>query len=246
MCAGADTKALPAAGIGKGNMFYAWWLLTNTIVIDIFIWQEERTASKCQVCNELLSRNGLHWKGGLHTWRLRPQWVGEGVSKKQTKRTKSADLWQWHRGLERGGHKIQKFCGHHIWNPQMRKTCTDVQEKAKARLCLSRLHAMSLAPDLQKLAQPGAPAISPWANFINMCLSGRDHLVPSGRHITRNCFGKEHSQSCCSWPLHLPFHFELASQVLVLLDTATCPSFTCDTLAVWWFLCYLVKAQNMS
>ena len=91
---------------------------------------------------------------------------------------------------------------------------------------------MSLAKDLQKFAQPGEPAISPGANIIKMCLPGRHQLVPLGRHILQNCFGKEHSQSCCSQPLHSPFHFELALQVLGLQDTATRPSLTCDTLAV--------------
>ena len=41
----------------------------------------------------------------------RPQW-GEGVHKKQTKGTKSADLWQW-----QGGQEIRKNCGRHIWKP---------------------------------------------------------------------------------------------------------------------------------
>ena len=40
--------------------------------------------------------------------------VGGGVPKKQTKGTKSTDLWQWQGGR---GKKIRKICGRHIWKP---------------------------------------------------------------------------------------------------------------------------------
>ena len=51
-------------------------------------------------------RQFFYWKyylGGFHIWR--PLWVG-GVPKKQTKGTKSTDLWQWQGGR---GKKIRNF-----------------------------------------------------------------------------------------------------------------------------------------
>ena len=45
---------------------------------------------------------------------------GGGSTKKQTKGTKSADLWQWQ---GRGCKKMRKFCGHHIWKPPRYEKC---------------------------------------------------------------------------------------------------------------------------
>ena len=46
----------------------------------------------------------------------------EGGTQKQTKGTKSADLWQWVGDKGEGGRKIRKICGRHKWKPPKNMT----------------------------------------------------------------------------------------------------------------------------